>query len=683
MKTKKQLFQLTFTLLTVSIILCACTITVKHKFDQQPIQYVVLAQDGNMLSLDSMTQVQSAPNIDYEGEVHFINKSNDIIKVERVLDDGTRTQVAMLFNDDEGGKKSVPANKGDRFVFTPTYSKDFQITPYLVRKLGETYSIDLELQFQEARSRYAKVPNEDASRSSFDIFYVPPAHIDKPRKDGGGMRGKIFKKLNDTDTDWDEAGDVAFKKHFSLRKINSGEGSETLASRYGMNSFKESFSFNLSLGGEIPGLGGVTNSFGFSKETEESFAQEEVFTFARIDQEVYELSLNKEYIDFEDDFVDAVKELTTPASVPQSEEAARANATLWDEYQKFIQDWGTHYPTSVTYGGFYLYMKTSSMKEYIESYSEEFNASNKASVEIKKIKVEREANGSYGTTNSYENKEKDSKEIFMFRGGSGAKESWNVPEDAAQPVAMEIERLHELFYPTYFKNEISETELAGKRKMLGFALDGYIGPKVEDGKENLSKMPVYYEVIAENWSMEAKDEGGRADIYGMVRVEVHRGDLLSIENEYIKGKTVWKKLGNEDVTEVHTGRQFEPIEPSPLLFSIAPDKAGDYYFDLFAVLVEEDDEPNFPIALLELTMNSGQRIWNRTWVETFRGDDDIIGLGSVKKYLKTIPEDGSPVEIQLPFEGMTYYRTKGEEDWKVYVNARARRLPLEKFGLRD
>ena len=467
-----------------------------------------------------------------KGTITFVNDPDvkEDVKIERTTKNNPqKVLVGRLASDDVGSSIKLAANVGDRFYFEVEGAPNLKIDSYPVEKLEQTHTLKVtNIRWMHARKSYKTVPNAQASRMSYDIFYLAPEEIDLGKNEGGGSMKQIFAELADTDVDWHRFdGDYATKRHFSFNTKDQGSGNEITTSVYTKHKYKESFSLGIGISAGIPGIGSLSRNLGYSSSTSTQRARNEVYSYRRKDHLSYRIDLVEGEVALHKNFKEAVKMLGTPLSLVSDTNQAKLDPS-YAAYENFIREWGTHYPTQVSYGGYYLGYSIKTMEQVIEEKSKGWKYDEEVNVQFKKVEAGRKTSIENDTEESFERKSTNSSSGYMYKGGSGGFGSWSVGDDV-QPIGLQLKRLDTLLRPELFKGEISEEELALKQNMLEKALAAYIKSVSDNG---VTKRP-------RTFRMRFKDMenvgGDRLKLYGKLFISYYKGNdpLLSKSDKFI------------------------------------------------------------------------------------------------------------------------------------------------------
>ncbi len=595
------------------------------------------------LETSSWKMVESSPAPILTGKITLINdpEKQETVIVEKITSGKSTPEfVGYLFPDQAGRKLTLDAKIGDRFVFRIEGQPAYKIDPYVVRQLEQRYTVKIGIRFMDARNPYKRIPNAQASRYSFDIFYITPEAIDKRKGSNkeGGMMEQIFEDLNDNDVDWHPYdGDYALKDQFELTVLDEGAGSFTEKTSYGMSSFKESFSFNIGVTGSIPGIGSLARSLGLDTSTEKEKRQKSVYSFARKDQKVYSIDLVPEKAVLHSNFKRAIRSLPVPRTMVQDTNQAKRDPA-YAAFKKFISSWGTHYPKQTTYGGFILAYKIYTMEQLLEAESLGIKYSEKVEAEIKGTKVGRETDFSSNTSEKFEKMNSEHTSGYIYKGGQGDDNSWNVG-DRVQPTHIQLERLHHLLVKRYFDDSdgISEEELKLKQKMLEMALTIYIGANSDNGT---SLRPRVYRITVKN--IENTGAEDRLKLYGNMQI-------FSIKDNSYINSTEFFQRGEANYLSINKN---ESINYSVSISQIVYPEGG--YFNLTP----------YRFGLVSI-------LWDQ-----YNNDSDAY-MGQFTEFVNfsAIPDNYRPIDVKLRCKTTAFNNVK-----EIVINAEVKRVSLSGFG---
>jgi len=288
----------------------------------------------------------------------------------------------------------------------------------------------------------------------------------------------IFKGLKNSSYDYEIRETQIMVDGFFYNGTNQiGDGSSSSNRYVGIDQFKESF--NVGLGGKFPlGAKGPTANvdFAYNESKKRNLEESEYFFYSEQNVNIYSVSLGSlKDVRLDDDFIERVEEINSPSDADE-----------------FVKRYGTHYPTSVTYGGHYNSYVAISERDYLQAESKGVDLSLGISVSqpgkqtITKVKPNQATVA--GSPNSSEvgsgqlgfshATDKVSQEIlnksnssFTFVGGNGGFVGWNVTPDNATSIDTELELIYNLIHPYVFKTAWTEVQLKPKRELIQQAVE--------------------------------------------------------------------------------------------------------------------------------------------------------------------------------------------------------------------
>ncbi len=489
------------------------------------------------------------------GKIKMINTAKTfVVTITKVGDDEFEKVI--------GPNRSiqVTAKIGDVFTFS-TNSDGFEALPYTVSKVGGTHRIVVGERYTSGKGN--KLPNVKANRHSFDIKKVDPIFIDytkaqpiqnvKGKTVGyGGMRKEIFEPLKNQDIDWNnQDGDYATKNHFSYNLLMEMNASTETKMFYSASAYQESFSANV--GADTPKGGG---SASFSHTSSNSSSETNIYSYSRTKVRAYSVKLKKDHIALTNDFKKAVKAL--PKTYNKG------------AYQKFISQWGTHYPVSTTYGGVQVAAYKFNAKEVMESESMAIGVEGN----VKAASV----GGGYSNASEHKQVQENSQGMYRAKGGTGIGENFSVDMSNSVPVEINLKRLHELLLAQYFNDGTTDAELSSRKTNLKRAITEYVGSATDNGK---SLKPRMYKISDIQWKVTKDDD---LEVYGSVSFKVLKG------NKTLVSKKPWSR-NDSDGSRVNTKHgTVEKIPGGATIAVTAENGAVDpskYSFELSADLKDD------------------------------------------------------------------------------------------------
>ncbi len=451
-----------------------------------------------------------APVTTITGRFTFSNFMTNAINVEIYKENGTMSPIFITRIPDNQAYTVDNVKIGDVFSFKAA-DENLRIAPYTITALGGNHPLRAGKRYTDAKGQRV---NTKASEHSFDIFMIDPIYIDYTadkdikNQDGkvigkGGMRKQVFKSLVENDLDWKsyegDGNDIALRNHFKKESINEGSDKSRTETNYSDQSFKQSFTGNIgvSAGNEKSGKGGASASVTYA--TEEASSQRNIYTYSRSFHTVYDIVLERSAIELTDEFKNAIKAL--PETPGQA-------------YKTFIEEWGTHYPTRVGYGGLMTGVMTMDEKTFMSSKG--WDVDLKGEVE-KGAKVD--GGFKYGQNKTFNDIHSMSKSLYYYKGGTGGSGgNWSVKQGTAQPLRIQLSRLHELLEARLFSNVLTAEQIDKRKKLLEAALTEYIGADYDPGT---SLKPRVFRMSNVRWKMiEEKDGVETPNIFGSVVVSL-------------------------------------------------------------------------------------------------------------------------------------------------------------------
>jgi len=458
-----------------------------------------------------------------------------------------------------GEELKISCKVGDNFRFT-TGEDGWIAFPYKVRKTGVSHKIVVGERYSSGKGQ--KLPNTEASRYSYDLLKIDPIFIDydgsktitnaKGNSVGkGGMRKAIFKPLKNDNIDWNnEDGDYAVKNHFTYNVLMETRGKNETKMFYSSSAYEKSFSANI--GASTPKGGG---SASFSHTSSNSSSETSIYTYSRTKVKAYDVKLKPEAIALTDEFKRAVKNL--PKTYSKS------------AYSEFIKTWGSHYPTTTTYGGMQVVTYKFDAKEIMESEG--------MAVGVEGNMKMASAGGGYSENESFKNKQENAKGMYFSRGGSGNGDSYEVDFSSSVPVDIKLTRLYVLFDAKHFNDGTTYAELKPRRANLKKALLEYLGSVTDNGR---SLKPRMYKISDVQWKVKKDDY----EVYGKVEISALKNDK----------RTTLKKVfsrSDADGSRVTAKRNHTEKCRGEIIVSVAAENGkvdpSQYAFRLYADLTDD------------------------------------------------------------------------------------------------
>ncbi len=272
------------------------------------------------------------------------------------------------------------------------------------------------------------------------------------------------------------------KYGFEYASANHHEGSNEVSMSYGYNSFSKSWSLNVGGSGTIPlsttptpGTPSLTPAldFGYSESELENKSYENTYAYSREQKSIFTIAVDPKKAKLAQEFKNMVRGVV-------DKEAA----------EEFVEQYGTHYPKLVYYGGDRSVYVVFNKEQYSKAKS--FGIDLKAKVGVSKEQTKsRKMGGKNGDTEKKGDAEigeghlgfkyeQGSEEESVFEntsskyrmiGGSGGFDNWDVGEKSAAPIAAELDLIYTLIKPEIFKDGTDAAVLAKAKTLIQAAVD--------------------------------------------------------------------------------------------------------------------------------------------------------------------------------------------------------------------
>ena len=266
--------------------------------------------------------------------------------------------------------------------------------------------------------------------------------------------------------------------------------------------FQKEFSLSLGISAGVEGLFSFSASSSYKEIEQVTQSRKQVFTYGFYYVQNHIVSLQLDHPDelrLGRDFAARVRALPTERK---------------KDYEKFIEDFGTHFTTTVSLGGM-AYSRASTLTIRVQSSKErEVGFKSEATATIKKF------TGGANVETSQKSVEKSDKEneiertSLFFRGGTGNVEvssSWfeslkERPAPIPRPGGTHLERLSTLLTPQFFPDD---TSIDDKRKLLEQAIDSYLlanGATLDGTIHYGDKLYLFYPILDQDGTVRAENQ---------------------------------------------------------------------------------------------------------------------------------------------------------------------------------
>ena len=356
-------------------------------------------------------------------------------------------------------------------------------------------------------------------------------------------KGRIFQILDIAEgIDYRIVGDGKIMKYgFEYASANHHEGTNEVSMSYGYSSFSKNWSLNVGGSGSIPVKSASVNpamDFGYSESESEDRSYENTYAFSREQKSIFTITVDPKKAQLDEEFKDAVRNVT-------DREAAK----------EFVEQYGTHYPKLVYYGGDRSVYVVFNKEQYSKAKS--FGIDLKAKVGVSKMQTKSKTYEGFGAPKDkresseiaeghlgFEYKQGSEEEsvfentVSKYRmiGGSGGFDNWDVNESNAAPIASEMDMIYTLIEPKIFKDGTDPAFLAKAKSLIKAAVDNKLR-SMPMLKAPLPPPNVYSVKIEKMEVIEEIDDANKKT-KGSFTAAIHRddnGNLTRIGNNY----TLW------------------------------------------------------------------------------------------------------------------------------------------------
>lgn len=307
-----------------------------------------------------------------------------------------------------------------------------------------------------------------------------------PRNIAGSMTSaRIFEDLEiNTDADYENANNQFIKRGFDYRLVRNGIGSGTSKMYFSSEKMKKAWSLNVSVAASATSLlptgtigaskgGGGSVSVGVNSFDETFSSSKDVYVEKSRWAWNYIVEVDPKIAHLSREFKNDVRNLPTNY--------------IKSKYQSFVNKYGSHYATTMKYGGFYNSYLSMSAAEY--SKLEGFGVDVKVAADGAMTKnIESSDNRDYPEGNSgntevgfsynESNEEKISNSNvnigYAYGGGSGDFNNWTIRDGEEIPVSLEVELISKLFIKEAFKDDIDPHQLSVRKAHLETFLKEYL-----------------------------------------------------------------------------------------------------------------------------------------------------------------------------------------------------------------
>ncbi len=365
----------------------------------------------------------------------------------------------------------------------------------------------------------------DPNSYSYDLRYMDMlSPFNAPNTPGSSPKKKIFRDLshNTEQYSWYPSSiEGSFAVHHSWDATPTNTSNEKMESTYYKNEYE--FQKSFSIGGtasvgiaETKGTQGTkalpggtgTLSGSYKSTKKETQSEDRTYVVTGKTKETYTVTLREANSQLTPDFEDAIKGLPTSY-----------NAGNKSQFVNFINNWGTHYPISVIYGGRFASIMSMTNEQAGKFEERGWDAAREVEATFKGVTVGQTLNASSTTTKNFEEIQKNSKLESNSYGGTVNDGKWTVAPINAAPVYYTLQKLGDVI-----KNKTAYNQ-------QGDALNKAIDVVMNEYKTTNKVVDTYAISLDKLLLKEAKGVGEKDnEFFGKI----------SISNGY-KTTTIWEK----------------------------------------------------------------------------------------------------------------------------------------------
>jgi hypothetical protein len=319
------------------------------------------------------------------------------------------------------------------------------------------------------------IPNIDYLGRSYDVVTMDPLNL-----------GATAKNQNVIDIDVEDGHTAPTRDgYYIVPKGVRHEAPFSMSYESASTVMSSSYEFQQELKVAVSAEAGVEGGFEFSASASsrdmerQTGSRKRTFVYSRAYQEDHILDLS-----FEDpkaplavtrEFRDAVLALPYPDEMPGWEK----------QYERFLDDWGTHFTKGVTLGGLAFQRTSGLATTYLRSTESERTLESKASVQLEAVKGGASAQASAATASKTDQESSLERTSLEFRGGHGSPTGINDQwiqslVDRPTIVKAKLERLSYLLTKRFFPDQDFIDEL---QKRVDIAIETWILTKGRPSRE--------------------------------------------------------------------------------------------------------------------------------------------------------------------------------------------------------
>jgi len=519
-----------------------------------------------------------------KGKVRFQNTGGLDVKLYR---SSANNKDELVTEISRNSGVEVNATAGDRFKVEFIGKPEITHRMIYVPELGQTYFIYGNV----AMTNFAGFGiNFSTLTIDPNLYGVDTAHFSRRDLVTTMNKRQIFERLNTTiGTDYEMGDDnIMMKAGFSFSGVGKTNSTNNTRMAYGYSNF--SSGWNIALSGAFPIKGvDVAGGFGYGESQTTQSSSTDIYTYERFQTVTHQVAVTpgKAYLD--PAFVERVRSLKTAADA-----------------KNLVNDYGTHYPSVIYYGGdFSSYLKMSST-DYMQATSKNIDLQAEVSVNTpsktkkKKGTTTKEAGGSYGGKMDFSYKEgseerrilERSQNEFKVTGGEyDMNGDYSITRSNAAPLVTSLRRIDELITPMVIKDDIDPAHIAKAHALVKQAIDAHIAKYVSTVRQIQLPPPNIYEVTLDKMQVTNHFDDFNANTKGKVEAKAFGDAALTISIPYPHA-SLWEQ------TDYSLDFRFSPnhtknFTNAKQVFLHYPDpKTGQFkpfYINVYADVREKDD----------------------------------------------------------------------------------------------
>ena len=372
---------------------------------------------------------------------------------------------------------------------------------------------------------------------------------------------------------------------------------------YGYSSFAKGWSIGLA--GKAPaGESGwdLAGDFAYGEKESETKNQRNIYTYSREQSSQYTVRVDKYKARLH----------------PEFKQAVRTVKTAEDVKRKIIDVYGTHFITTMVYGGERSAYVRMTSDEYTKAKSLNLNIKGsvtqalskqtdkdvtKSAGDVGKDKWEstnekgtETTKGGYGGSGSIGYEEgsqvasvlSNSKSQYRMLGGNGGFNDWSISEASSVPIGVNMQKIYELVEPGCFKDNTPADLLAEKKELIKQAVEDYLKDNMPEGKQSGIKTPAprVYEITLTKMEVVEEVDDANKKTRGTVTLAALDNSQQQLKNQ---GGNLWNYEGYSTDFEFKKGKMVMPNTKQYVTQIPVNGDFGNFYIELTGDIWELDD----------------------------------------------------------------------------------------------